>query len=364
MRNENLKFGAISLVLSLTTPLTAATCEKLTALALPHTVITRAESMAAGEFSIPATRGGGKASLLPAFCRVTATIRSSSDSDIKIEVWLPATGWNGKFEANGNGGWSGSIAPSVLSAGLLRGYATAMSDLGHEGSSAEFALGHPEKLIDFGYRAAHELALTAKAVITSYYGRSPRHAYWTGCSAGGRSALMEAQRFPNDFDGMVAGAPGLNWTGRATQSIWIAKAAHKEEASYIPPSKYPQIHNAVLQSCDSLDGLKDGVLEDPTRCHFDPQDLLCKGADSDTCLTPPEVETARAIYATLFDPNTKQPVFHGFQRGSEMGWRTMAGPQPFQIGADFFRYVVFRNPDWDYKSFQFDAGLAQIDSTT
>jgi feruloyl esterase len=124
------------------------------------------------------------------------------------------------------------------------------------------------------------------------------------------------------------------------------------------------IHNAVLQACDSLDGLKDGVLDDPTRCHFDPHDLQCKGADTDACLTPPQVETARAIYATRIDPETKLPVFHGFQRGSEMGWGTMAGQQPFQIGTDFFRYVVFRNPNWDYKSFRFDADLSRIEDRT
>jgi feruloyl esterase len=342
----------------------AAACEELTALALPHTTIARAEFMAAGGFSLPARRAGAKAPSLPAFCRVTATLRPSSDSDIKMEVWLPASGWNGKFEANGNGGWTGSIQASVLAAGLLRGYATGMTDLGHEGSSAEFALGHPEKLIDFGYRAAHEMTLVAKAVIAGYYGRQPSHSYWTGCSAGGRSALMEAQRFPDDFDGIIAGSPGLDWTGRATQSIWIAQAVHKEAASYIPPDKFPLIHNAVLASCDSLDGVKDGVLENPVRCHFDPLELQCKSDDNDNCLSPPQVETARAIYKTLLDPKTKQPVFHGFQPGSEMGWRTMAGPQPFQIGIDFFRYVIFRDPGWDYRAFRFDAELARIDGTT
>jgi feruloyl esterase len=175
---------------------------------------------------------------------------------------------------------------------------------------------------------------------------------------------MEAQRYPEDFDGMVAGSPGLNWTGRATQSIWIAEAAHKDEASYIPPDKYALIHDAVLRACDSLDGLRDGVLEDPTRCHFDPADLACKSGETGSCLTEPQVQTARAIYATLLDPKTHEPVFHGFQRGSELGWRTRAGPQPFAIGLSFFRYVVFRNPEWDYRTFHFDADLARTDDQT
>jgi feruloyl esterase len=345
-------------------PLFASGCEELRTLALAHTTITSAQTVAAGDFSIPTRRDGSKPPSLPSFCRVEARLRPSSDSDIRMEVWLPVAGWNGKLEANGNGGWTGSISPSALAAGLARGYATTMSDLGHEGSSAEFALGHPEKLIDYGYRAAHEMTVAAKAIVASYYGRAAKHSYWTGCSAGGRSALMEAQRYPNDFDGIIAGSPGLNWTGRATQAIWIAQATHKDEASYIPPAKFALIHNAVLEACDSLDGLSDRVLDDPTRCRFDPRKLLCKGPDTAGCLTEPQVQTAQAIYADVIDPETKQPVFHGFQRGSELGWRTMAGPQPFQIGIDFFRYVIFRKPEWDYKTFRFDADLAHIDGDT
>src|SRR5262249_54214875 len=155
---------------------------------------------------------------------------------------------------NGNGGWSGSIRTATLAAGGRRGYATAMSDLGHEGSSASFALDHPEKLIDFGYRATPGMTLTAKAIITKYYGRAPKLSYFNGCSAGGRQGLMEAQRFPADFDGIVAGAPGLNWTGRAIQAMAIAYASHKDETAYIPPAKYAALHEAVLESCDAQDG--------------------------------------------------------------------------------------------------------------
>ncbi len=355
----NLKVCVISLILGMAIPMSAATCESLSSLALPHTTVTRAQSVEAGGLAVPAGRGGGAGAALPAFCRVAATIRPSSDSDIKIEVWLPSSGWNGKLEANGNGGWSGSINPATLAAGLARGYATAMSDLGHEGASASFATGHPEKLLDFGYRAAHEMTMAAKAIVASFYGQAPKYSYWSGCSAGGRSALMEAQRFPGDFDGIIAGAPGLDWTGRALQSVWIAQAAHKEESSYIPPAKYPLIHNAVLQACDARDGVKDGVLEDPTRCNFDPAELQCKGADGDGCLTAPQVETARAIYATGMNRRTKQAIFPGFERGSEAGWGTMAGPRPFGIGADLFKYVVFEDPNWDYKTFDFDTGLAR-----
>jgi feruloyl esterase len=308
-------------------------CENLASLNLANVTITLAKAM-------------------PSYCRVAATLKPSADSDIKMEVWMPVSGWNGNLEANGNGGWTGSINPTALGNGVQRGYATAMSDLGHEGSSASFALGHPEKLTDFGYRAAHEMTVAAKAIIASHYGQAPKLAYWTGCSAGGRSALMEAQRFPADFDGIIAGAPGLNWTGRATQSVWIAQAAHKTEGSSIPPAKYALIHAAVLKACDAKDGVEDGVLEDPTRCHFDPKELQCAGADDSACLTAEQVETARAIYADV------PGVVPGFEPGSELGWATMAGPKPFGIGSDFFKYVVFQNPDWDYKTFHFDRDVA------
>jgi feruloyl esterase len=351
MKDQKRIICVAALALALGAPMGAATCESLSSLALPNTTITMAQSASGfGQTGIAAT--------LPEFCRVAATIRPTNDSDIRMEVWLPADeGWNGKLEANGNGGWSGSINPQALAVGLLRGYATAMSDLGHEGRSANFALGHPEKLVDFGYRAAHEMTIAAKAIVSSYYGRAAKFSYWTGCSAGGRSALMEAQRFPDDYDGIIAGAPGLNWTGRAILSVWVAQAAHKSEAAYIPPSKYPLIHQAVLQACDASDGVKDGVLEDPTRCHFDPAELQCKDADGPECLTAPQVETARAIYATVVNPRSKQAIIHGFEPGSELGWATMAGPQPFAIGDDLFKYVVFQDPGWDYKTFNFDSDV-------
>jgi feruloyl esterase len=345
--HQNLIFCGLVLALSVAAPVTAATCESLTSLVLPHTTVTSAQ---------PANAAGSAR-----VCRVAATIRPSSDSDIRIEVWLPSEGWNGKLEANGNGGWTGSISPQTLAAGVTRGYASAMSDLGHEGSSASFALGHPEKLVDFGYRAAHEMAVAAKAIVAGYYGNGPKLSYWNGCSAGGRSALMEAQRFPADFDGIIAGAPGLNWTGRALLSVRIAQAAHKNDEAYIPPDKYSVIHEAVLQACDARDGVNDGVLEDPRRCDFDPADLLCKGPDSLRCLTAPQVETARTIYAAVMNPRTKKSVVPGFERGSEPGWATMAGPKPFAIGADLFKYVVFQDPAWDYKTFDFDSELARTE---
>ena len=329
---------AISLLGSV--PALAVSCESLAGLSLPDAAIIKAESVPSGTVA--------------AHCRVAATLKPSSDSDIKIEVWMPLSGWNGKYQAVGNGGWSGAIAANAMAAALKEGYATSSTDTGHEGSSASFALGHPEKLIDYAYRSEHEMTVKAKAIIAAFYGTGAKYAYWNGCSAGGKQALKEAQRFPDDFDGIIAGAPGNNWTGRAIYSMWVAQALHGDEASYIPPEKYLLIHSAVLEACDALDGVKDGLLEDPTRCHFDPKVLECKSGDGPGCLTAPQVEAARKIYSGAINPRTKQPIFPGLEPGSELRWEVLGGTRPFGIGNDFFKYVVFKDPSWDFRTLDFD----------
>ena len=251
-------FCAISCVLLSHHPAFAAgrSCESLSSQALPNTTISLAESVAAGSFMPPAADGGRGAAQgeafrsLPAFCRVAATLKPTSDSDIKMEVWMPASGWNGKFQAVGNGGWGGAISYAAMGEALRRGYATSSTDTGHAGGSGSFALGHPEKLIDYAYRSEHEMTLKAKAIIAAYFGDAPKRSYWNGCSAGGRQGLKEAQRFPEDFDGIIAGAPAADWTGRAAASVRVAQAVHKDEASYIPPTMFPLVHNAVLAACE------------------------------------------------------------------------------------------------------------------
>jgi feruloyl esterase len=322
-------------------PAIGASCEELKSLKLPDTTITAAQIVSAAEN-------------LPAHCQVAATLRPTADSDIKIEVWLPVDHWNGKYQAVGNGGWSGAIVPSAMSAAIRRGYATSSTDTGHQGGSASFALSHPEKVIDYAWRSEHEMTVKAKALIAAFYGNAPKLSYWNGCSAGGKQAMKEAQRFPADYDGIIAGAPGLDWIARATLSMWVAQAAHKDDASFIPAAKFREIHNAALDACDAADGLKDGVIEDPTRCTFDPKMIECKGADQPTCLTSAQVETARRIYA-----GPGAGIAPGLERGSEPGWNTFAGPNPFGIGFDYFKYVVFENPDWNYRSLNFDRDIVR-----
>lgn len=196
----------------------AGPCERLASLSAANTRVTAASTVAAGGFSPPAqlgsTIGGGPSGAsiqfnhLPAFCRVTATLTPTSDSDIKIEVWMPVSDWNGKLQSVGNGGWAGLISYPALAVALSGGYATASTDTGHTGNTGSFALGHPEKYIDFGYRAVHEMTIAAKAIIAAYYGKAPKFSYWNGCSSGGRQGLTEAQRYPSDYDAIIAGAPG------------------------------------------------------------------------------------------------------------------------------------------------------------
>jgi feruloyl esterase len=343
------------------TPLAAATCEGLASLTLPNTTITSAQTVGAGELPAPAGRGGrGGANFkdLPAFCRVQATVKPTSDSDIKVEVWLPASGWNGKFEAVPTGGGGagaaiqGGMNINALAATLRGGYATATTDGGHEGPTLSFAIDHPEKLTDWGYRSAHEMTVKARAIISAFYGSPATHSYWNACAAGGRQGLMEAQRYPNDYDGIVVGAAANNWVHLQSWSLSVYEATHKDEASYIPPAKYPLIHKAAVEMCDANDGVKDGVIENPARCKFDPRVLQCKpGQDTSTCLTSGQVEAARKIYAPLMNTRTKAELFAGLEPGSELGWANLAdGDQPPLYASETFKYMILRNPSWDYKA--------------
>jgi feruloyl esterase len=366
--------AALLLAISLTPALLmtaaegGASCESLATLALPHTTITLAQSVPAGEFTPPAAPDAPAGSKpkpfenLPGFCRVAATASPSSDPIIKIEVWMPTTNWNGRFEGVGNGGWAGNISYGGLAAALRENFATASTDTGHVGGTADFAAGHPEKMIDFGYRAVHEMTAQAQAIIAAYYGAHSQWSYWNGCSTGGRQALMEAQRFPTDYNGIAAGAPAAYRSHLLFASMWIARATLEDLASYIPPSKYPLIHAAALKACDALDGITDGIIADPTRCHFDPAVLTCGGADAPDCLTPPQVEAARQIYSSPTNPRTGEQIFPALEPGSELGWRDHAGgPEPRNISVSYFRAILFHNPQWDIRTLDFDRDVALAD---
>jgi feruloyl esterase len=304
---------------------------------------------------------------LPAFRRVIGVIKPTSDSDIKFEVWLPIEGWNGNFRGVGNGGFAGSISHVDMAIPLARGYAVASTDTGHTGTAedATWAVGHPEKIIDFGYRAIHEMTVKAKAIIKAYYGRSPKFSYFISCSNGGRQALMEAQRYPEDYDGIIAGAPANDWTRLMTQGAFIGQSILSDPASYIPASKMKAIEAATLNSCDAADGLKDGLIDDPTRCRFDPSVLLCKGPETDACLTAPQVEALKKIYAGPRDAKGNQlapSLLPGGETGLG-GWGGWVfGPAPGKSGMNniagqFFKSMVFVDQNWDFKSLNAERDL-------
>ena len=367
--NYHLAFLTMSIPSFAACALAATPCESLSSLSLPQTAITMAASVAPGAFAPPPSfslrlqPGDTVYKDLPAFCRVAATMRPTGDSEIKIEVWLPsAPAWNGKFMAVGNGGQAGEIYYHKMGLPLTLGYAVASTDTGHEGKGDDgsYALGHPEKVIDFGYRAVHEMVMKSKAIVTEYYARSAKFSYWNGCSTGGRQGIEDLQRYASDFDGVIAGAPAIN-PRSAAQIMWVALAVHKDDAGFIPASKFPVIQKAALNTCDANDGVKDGVLEDPRKCKFDPGAILCKGADGPDCLTAAQVESARKIYSPAINPRTKERIFPGFEPGSEKGWGFAASAQPPQLTLTGLRNRVFKDPSWDYKTFNFDSDIALID---
>ena len=350
--------------------LAAATpCKSLESLALPNTEIQFAEPAAATTMLGP----GGFLVKTPAFCRVGGTITPSTDSDIHFEVWMPESGWNGKFRGTGNGGFAGSINYSEMAAAVRDGYATASTDTGHRanGIDADWALGHPEKITDFGYRAIHEMTVKAKGVMQAFYGAAPKHSYFSSCSNGGRQALMESQRFPEDYDGILAGAPAYDWTHLLVANFFAsAKPMLDDSASYIPKEKIPAIAQAVLAACDAQDGLKDGILSDPMSCHFDPATLVCKGAESNDCLTPPQAASLQRIYQGARNGNGGL-IFPGYEPGGEDGgggwsaWITgsksgLAAGTLFSTG--FLRNMVFNDASWKYQQTNLAAALDAADT--
>ncbi len=308
---------------------------------------------------------------LPPFCRVAGIIAPTADSRIRFEVWLPSSGWNGDFDGAGNGGFAGSIEYGQLADAIRSGFAAAATDTGHRGGAtdASWALGHPQKIIDFGYRAMHLMTVDAKAIARAYYGASPHESYFAGCSNGGRQALMEAQRFPDDYNGIIAGAPANYWTHLLAAGAWMSRAMLKNPADYIPPNKLPAISAAVLAACDARDGVRDGILNDPRRCHFNPSSLLCRRHDSSECLTAPQVATLKKIYAGVTDSRGER-MFPGYMPGGELGsngWATwITGPAPekslsYTFSSQFFSNLVYDNRAWDFRAFNFGSGAALAD---
>ena len=346
-------------------PAAAKDCGELVGAALPEGKVISATLVAAGGFQPPASpfgpppgvAGSGFKSL-PAFCRIQANLTPTPDSDIKVEVWLPAEGWNGKLVGIGNGVWAGSISYFELGAPLARGYAVTANDTGHVGNglTADFAVGHPEKLTDFGYRAVHDMTVAAKAALRDYYGDGPKASFWNSCSTGGRQGLMEAYRYPDDYDAISAMAPANPMTDLMTQSLWTGFQAVRAPGAGLSTAKLQALHKAYLAQCDGRDGLTDGIASAPRACRFDPAVIQCKGADAPDCLTAEQVGSMRAIYGGVRDKAGRQ-VLPGFPPGSEIQLSLLtSGAEPFPVANSYMKQLVFAGePGWSFRDFDYGA---------
>jgi feruloyl esterase len=344
-------------------------CEALGKLVLPHVAIREAKV-------VPAVAVTEKSEAVPAHCRVVATSRPTADSEIGIVVAIPeGAAWNGRYEQLGNGGFAGSVYEWAITDSLAHGYATAATDDGHQSGSPEvswkdasWAPGHPEKLVDFGYRAIKETTDLARALILAHTGGPAKYSYFHGCSEGGREAFVEAQRYPDDFDGIIAGAPALHWDHLFLGIAWNTLVQMQTPRSALPPAKLKAIEAAALEAC----GDADGVVQDPPSCHFDPASLRCRGAETADCLTAPQLEALRKIYQGARDPRTHEQLEAGFEPGAEAeagGWDPWIvnkdGPaaaydQAYAIG--FFRDMVFADPKYELRRLDFSRDPAVVDA--
>jgi len=350
-------------------PAKAGRCADLVRLTIPDVTVTSATDFASGQFTPP---GSSNSLDTPGFCRVIAVAKPNADSVINFEVWIPsAAEWNHDFEGVGNGGYAGAIRYVGLANALQRGFAAASTDTGHTGEDLTFAAGHPEKIVDWGYRAIHVMTESAKLIIRAYTGTFPRHSFFMGCSTGGHQALSEVQRFPTDYDGVVAGDPGNNRVHLNVGFLWAFAATHEANGDAIlPTSKLPLINKAALAACDAADGVQDGIISNPQACHFDPSVLLCKAEENDQCLTGAQVRAVKKVYAGPRNPRTGEQIIAGYSRGSESpkgdtmdgGWKTYITERNEPMRLEFWKYWVFNDPAWDWRTFDYDRDVAYADA--
>lgn len=358
--------AAASMAACLALPARAGSCEDLVNLKLPDTQIVSAVAVPAGDFAATPKQ---IFPLMPAFCRVTAEVKNAPDSDIKVEVWLPGT-WKGVFHGTGNGGYAGTLSADYaeMAGGLRRGYATATTDMGTAPSNdldGDPLIGHPQKWKDWGLLSTHVMTVTGKAIAKAYYGAEAKRAYFTGCSTGGQQALIEAQYYPDDYDGIISGAPVINRTWGHVEAVWGYQAAHLQPGHVLSAAKLTLLHEAALKVCGGKsNGLtSDPFIADPMACKFDPGKLVCKGADTGQCLTKAEVETAKALYSGPTDHNGK-PLFYGWLPGSELnGWAFLQAPfnRPDEPSFDgMFKWVF--GADWNWRDFDTVRDMPKMDA--
>jgi feruloyl esterase len=378
-----------------------AACERLASLSLPNATITLAQVVSAGAFAVPVNAprdGGGSSALagtigsvpavpgrvtantaglglgynggrgippfsaLPAFCRVTATLKPSPSSDIRMEVWMPVAGWNGNFRGTSPNGLGGVINYNAMGVGLTDGFAVASTDTGHQGGDTAW-MQVPDKITDFAGRAMHETTVAGKAIATAFYGTAPRYSYMIECGGGSAAALHEVQKYPADYNGVVAGGHAAHLTRQIFGQLWLWMAAHPGGVAILPAPKLKVIHDAVMNKCDMLDGVADGLLENPLSCAFDPKEIECTSGEGANCLTAAQVEAARKIYAGPSNPRTNERIWTGLFRGSELDWSFFTeSPAPIGIATGALR-MILGDPQWDYRNIDFDRHVALADKS-
>ncbi len=353
----------------------AADCAKLKTLAIPHVEILIAAPVS-GAFveDFVADRGARTYTGLKPFCRVRGISRPVPGSEIGFEVWLPAAGWNGRLHMIGNGAYVSNISYKQMIARLDDGDVAVATDTGHQGSDLRFGWKRPEPIVDFGHRAVHESVIAAKQVVRAFYGRAARWSYFSGCSTGGYQGLSEAQRYPDDFDGIIAGAPGNNRTNLTLAFLWNYLANHRpgdDEHPILGNSELLLINRAVTRQCDKLDRVADGVVSDPRRCSFKLSTLACKPGDKPgACLTGEQIRAAQRIYDGPKDARTGAQIYPGYPFGTEGVTSSASDDHPGWTGywsetkrtdepsrADMFRYWVFDNPEWNWWKFDWGADV-------
>ncbi len=350
---------------------TPTSCASLQNFSFPDTTITGVQTNSGGPYVAPDTWHLAFANLPPS-CQVSATIKPTADSSINVQVWMPTQGYNGRYLGTGNGGYAGGFFQSELAAGINNGFATANTDMGtspySDGISADGLVGHPEKWKDFGWRSTHLMTLFSKALIQAFYGNAANHSYFAGCSTGGQQSLMEAQRFPTDYDGILAGAPAFNRTHIHTVTISQYKATHARlPASYIPPTKLDVVNKAVLGKCLAGSGGApgDAFLTDPRDCNFDPASIACPaGTDAPSCLNADQVAAMKTYYVGSTNPSNGAIINPGNARGSET-----SNPDALGLALNeslnepsfdsLFKWVF--GLTWQWQTFDFNKNVAQVD---
>jgi feruloyl esterase len=339
-------------------------CADLANLKLPDTKITSVQEMEAGPFPFgnvaPTCSSDVASPQLPAFCRVQGMI---GPGQINFEVWLPLEGWNGKFQGLGNHGFAGNIEYSDMGPELVKGYAVAGTDTGHQGNATAW-MQNIQQIIDYGDRGIHEMTVKSKAIIEAFYGQAPKYSYFNGCSTGGKEGLMAAQRYPEDYDGInVGGSANFAQIHNRVQYVWNGQVTFGRGVP-LAGSTLALINDAAVAACDALDGVVDGVIDDPLSCPFEPASLLCSvGQDPNTCLTAAQVDALEKVYEGPRNPRTGEEIYPGLVRGSERGWGGhTAGPNIFSTADQFFKFMVYNDPNWDYRTFDFDSDLDYTDT--